>query len=224
VVLGAPRSGTTLIATALGAHPGIAMLTEDCDGGLFYFVGGKLPGVKLCIPNHVDLDRRWHWFYEPLRRVRWLRRNLNYRLPRSKLSLRDMAARVEIKAVCVLRDPGANMAAISRRAAKNDPMCRDILRRTYTVYEGLAGEPAIEPRFLSYERFVGDPEGQLRGLCQWLGLPFDAAMLDAPRLNPSYPEATFRADRAVPVAAANGGDAEFNALQRRYETLLAGAP
>ncbi|HEY7989900.1 MAG TPA: sulfotransferase [Stellaceae bacterium] len=222
VVLGAPRSGTTLVATALGAHAGIAMLSEDCDGAMFTFVGGKLPGVKLCTPNHVDIERRWHWFYEPLRRIGWLRHHFNYRLPRSKLSLRDMAARAELKIVCILREPQANIAAIRRRAERSESVSRDMLRRTYGIYEKLSREPLMEPHFLSYEKLIGDPEAQLRGLCQWLDLPFDAAMLDAPRLNPAYPEATFRADKATAVVAElAAGDAELAGLHARYRQLIA---
>jgi hypothetical protein len=175
---------------------------------------------------HVDLDRRWRPIYEPLRWVRWLRHSFNYRLPRSRLSLRDMAARAEIKALCILRDPVSNMAAIHRRAQRSDRVCRDILDRTYRVYERLAGEPGFEPQFLSFERFVGDPEAQLRLMCRWLDLPFDPSMLDAPRLNPDYPEETFRADKAVaPLVKEQGGrpDPEEAALRARYEALLARA-
>jgi Sulfotransferase family len=223
VVLGAPRSGTTLLATALGVHPGVALLSEECEGGMFTFVGGKLPGVKLCVPNHVDLDRRWHWYYEPLRRVRWLRQNFNYRLPRSRLSLRDMAARAELKIVCILRDPRANLDALRRRGGRSEAVCRDMLRRMYRLYERLPGEPGIEVQFIAYERFVHDPEAQLRGLCRWLELPFDPGMLEAPRLNLAYPEAGFRTDRAtIPAEADNdaGADGELAALRRRHAALI----
>lgn len=222
VVLGAPRSGTTLVATALGAHAGIAFLSEDVNGGMFRFVGGKLPGVKLCTPVHVDIDRHWRWYYEPLRRVRWLRRHFNYRLPRSKLSLRDMAARADLKVVCILREPQSNMAAIRRRADRSERVCRDMLRRTYALYEKLPLERGMEPRFLSYERFVSEPEAQLRDLCEWIGLPFDVAMLEAPRLNPKYPEAAFRAANDDGADAAGAlADAELTALTDRYRAFLA---
>jgi hypothetical protein len=220
VVLGAPRSGTTLIATALGAHPRIVMLSEECESGVFKIVGGKLRGVKLCIPVHVDLDRHWRVLYEPLRRSRWLRQNVNYRLPRSRLSLREMAERATLIVVGVLRDPGSTIEAITRRTDRNERIARDMLRRTYDVYERLPGELGIEPHFVSFDRFVREPEAALRRLCDRLELAFDPAMLDAPRLNPSYPEATFRADRAAAPGAQRQEDAGLAALRARYEVFL----
>lgn len=52
---------------------------------------------------------------------------------------------------------------------------RDALRR------GAAARQLLGPgryRELRYEDLTADPEGQLRLLCDWLGEPFDAAMLD----------------------------------------------
>jgi len=69
VVLGAQRSGTTLVATALAAHPAIALLMEERRGGLFRIAGGKMPAVKLCTPSQVDLDRRWRAIYQLGRRI-----------------------------------------------------------------------------------------------------------------------------------------------------------
>jgi hypothetical protein len=223
VVLGAPRSGTTLLATALAAHPGISLLSEDCEGGVFRLIGGKLPAVKLCTPVHVDLDRRWSPLYEPLRRSRWLRRNFNYRLPRSRLSLRDMAAEARLKVVCLLRDPARSLDALARHGYDNDRVRKDILRRTYRIYERVPAECRMDSAILSFDRFVRAPEAQLTLLCDWLGLAFDAAMLDAPRLNPLYPETQFRTDKAAAPGEADqrhGAGAAFAELWARYDMLL----
>jgi hypothetical protein len=218
VVLGSPRSGTTLLATAIGAHPAVALLSEDLDGGMFRVVGGKLPAVKLCTPNQVDLDRRWRTSYELIEWNGWLRKNIGYRMPRSRLSLRDMAARTELKVLCVLRDPAHNLAALKRRENKRDAVCRDIVRRTYRLYRRLPGEPRIDARIVSFDRLVQAPEAQLRRMCEWLGLAFDAGMLNAPQLNPLYPEAGFRADRAADAGARDGAPA---GLWDEYQALLA---
>jgi hypothetical protein len=222
VVVGAPRSGTTLVATALAAHPAVSMLMEDGDGAVFRLIGGKLPAVKLCTPNQIDLDHRRHWTYRLVGWNGWLRKRIGHRPPLSRLSLREMAARATLIVVAVLRDPAANLEAISRRSGRNERAGRDILRRTYDVYERLPKELGIEPHFVSFDRLVRDPEAGLRRLCERLGLPFSAAMLDAPRLNPVYPEATFRADRATAPGAASHQqeDGGLAALRARYEGFL----
>lgn len=227
VVLGAPRSGTTLVATALAAHPAVAMLMEDFDGAVFRLIGGKLPAVKLCTPNQIDLDHRRPWPQVLVGWNGWLRKRVGRRPPQSRLSLRDMAAKAELKVVCVLREPAANVAAMRRRERnRSGESAREVVNRTFALYEQLPSEPRMEARFLSFDRLVRDPESQLRRLCDWLGLPFDPAMLDAPRLNPLYPEATFRAERA---AAAPDGSAQaadetgIAALRARHDALLARA-
>jgi hypothetical protein len=226
VVLGAPRSGTTLLATAIGAHPLIALLFEDPYGSMFRVLGGKLPAVKLCTPNQIEIDRRWRAIYGSIEWNGWLRKHVAYLLPRSRLSLRDMAKLAEIKAVCLVRDPGGNIDALRRRENKPVGISRYLLRRTYSIYEQLAAEPGIDARIVSFDRFVREPEGQLRRLCLWLDLPFDARMLDAPRLNPLYPEETFRGDKSAMASdgrAAKPEDAYLAGLRTRYEALLARA-
>lgn len=225
IVLGAQRSGTTLVATAIGAHSGIAMLNEERHGAMFKVVGGKLPAVKLCTPSQVQMDRRWNPIFHLIFKIDWILHRIAYRTPRSRISLRDMTDRAELLAVCLIRDPSASLDALRRREKWPEKAFRDTLRRTYRLFEQLPREPRIQFCIMSYDRFIRDPETQLRRLCQWLGLSFDPAMLEAPRLNPYYPETTFRVEKASdrPEFGHREDDAELAELRRHYEALLAQA-
>jgi hypothetical protein len=224
LVLGAPRSGTTLIASALGAHPGIAMLLEEWNGSLFRMSWGKLPAVKLVMPEQIQLAHRGHRLYNLAMRSSWVRRRIGHRLPRSRLSLRDMATRGELAVVCVLRDPGANVEALEQRHARPPAIAREIVAKTYDVFEALP-EPGLTPRFVSFDRFVTGPEDQLRALCDWLRLPFHPGMLAAPMLNAYYPDTRFRSELAVSETAAPdpGEDRALARLRTRHRALLARA-
>jgi len=225
IVLGAQRSGTTIIATAIGAHPAVALLNEERHGAMFRIVGGKIPAVKLCTPSQVQIDRRWNPIYHLLFSVDWILHRVAYRVPRSRISLRDMTRQTELMAVCLIREPSASLDALRRREKWPERAFRDTLRRCYRTFEQLRTEPRIQTCVVSYDRFMRDPETQLRKLCDWLGLPFDRAMLDAPKLNPYYPERSFRADKvsAVPEFGHREEDPELAALRRDYEALLARA-
>lgn len=230
-MLGAPRSGTTLLASALGAHPAVALLLGERRGGIFRIAGGKIPAVKLCTPTDVDLDRHWQPIYHLFAghvfgKIGWINRNFDHRMPRSRLSLRDLAKRIELQALCLIREPTASIASLRRRENRTETAAREILRRTYRIYEKLPDEPRVKHRILSFDRLVSDPEAQLRGVCDWLGLPFDRAMLEAPRLNPIYPESGFRAEKATtaPEPADVRPDDDLAALRARYDALLARAP
>ena len=225
VVLGAPHSGTTLMATAIGAHRAVAMLYEEYTGAMFNVIGGKIPAVKLCTPLQVDLDRRWRGYYDAVLWNGWMRKRIGYRLPRSRLSLRDMSRRAKLKIVCMLRDPVNNIASLRRREGRSDVLTHDMLRRTYRLYRQLLDEPLIDTRMVSFEQFVLAPEEKLRGLCQWAGLDYDPQMLTAPRLNPLYPEGGFRRDKA---ASSRDADSRHDGLELRelwsdHRALLARA-
>jgi hypothetical protein len=225
-VIGAPRSGTTLISTALAAHPSVALLMEDCDGAVFRIAGGKVPAVKLCTPRQIDIDHVRSKSYALVAWNGWLRKHVGRRPPHSRLSLRDMAARAELEVVGILREPAANMRSMQRHERDySDGGAREVLRRTYDILEGVSSEPRMQLQLVSFDRFVRDPVTQLHALITWLGLRFDDAMLQAPRLNHRYPEATFRADRAAFDAELGEGrdDGALAALRSRYRALLAQA-
>lgn len=219
VVLGAPRSGTTLLANVVGAHPRIAMMFEELHGGAFRVIGGKIPGVKLCTPNQVDLDRRFGALNRVIGLSGWLRKNVGYRMPASRVSLRDMMAVADLRLVCLIRDPARALDAIRRRERLSEAVCHDILARTYRLFDALHAEPGLHCQVVSLDRLLHDPEPQIRLLCDWLGVEFDDAMLEAPRHNHLYPEHGFLSDRAATATTPSA----VPALHASYQALLARA-
>ena len=109
----------------------------------------------------------------------------------------------------------------------SEAVSHDILTRTYHLFNALHAEPRARCQVVSLDRLLRAPEPQIRTLCAWLGLEFDAAMLDAPQYNHLYPEAGFRSDRAA--GAPDGGAADpasrrkLALLQPSYDALLARA-
>ncbi|MGB0749422.1 MAG: hypothetical protein ACPGO3_11815 [Magnetospiraceae bacterium] len=196
LLLGAPRTGTTLLATALGAHRDIAMLDEDFHGAPARLVGGKLPGVKLCVPNQVHLTQRWRGLYKLARFNGFLRKRIGYRLPRSRLSIADYDQAFDLRIVCILREPARALEAISRRERLPQARAADMLHRCLETLGTLAADPGRNLRVISFDRFVKEPEAQCRALVDWLGLPFDPQMLEAPSRNTRYPRGGFDAGRA----------------------------
>jgi hypothetical protein len=50
LVIGPPRSGTTLLAAILSCHSEICILMEEFRGSSRLILSKKIKGVKLCIP------------------------------------------------------------------------------------------------------------------------------------------------------------------------------
>lgn len=203
VVLGFPRGGTSLLMNALGEHSRIAMLDEDFEGSIVRLTGSKIRAVKLCVPNHVQFERKWnvlmrfHPVYRFLRLAGRLPQSAwrNTR-PRSRWSIRDYAALPGTTIICLLRDPARCLDAIRRRQGIGTEVGRVMWQLYIETLTRVRMMPGCRVVVMSFERLVQDPEAQLRALCAALGLPFEDAMLEGPRYNRRYPREGFDPGKA----------------------------
>lgn len=224
VLLGAARGGTTLLATAVGAHPQVACLDEDLTCAHDRIVGGKIRAVKLCVPNHVELTRRWTpwatpglWFGST-RKSLWMNRR-----PLSRYSIADITELGDTQHVGIVRDPRAVIAAIRRRENRSPKVAAYRVRRCVEVLEGLSELAARPPAIVAFDRLVQAPEAVLRALCDRLEIAFDPGMLDAPTVNRRYPGIGFDPERS---GAAGHDDPSTDRLidsatQAAYDRLVA---
>ena len=58
LLLGAPRSGTTLLATMISRHSEIAIMNEDRGWAMRRILGKAVVGNKRCVPNQIELKKR----------------------------------------------------------------------------------------------------------------------------------------------------------------------
>ena len=56
LLLGASRGGTTLLAGAQAVHSDVAMLDQAMSAAFNSILVGRIPSVKLRVPNHTELD------------------------------------------------------------------------------------------------------------------------------------------------------------------------
>lgn len=68
-MVGAPRTGTTLLANVLGAHPRIAMFDEEFHGAARFVIGNKIPAVKLCTPSQIQFTKKWKPYFKVLQKM-----------------------------------------------------------------------------------------------------------------------------------------------------------
>lgn len=149
-----------------------------------------------------ELDARRHG------KKRW-----GEKTPRHVFRINDMlAAFPDAKIVCSLRDPRAMVTSYRQWSVRkshdlyanqnDEDLVREKKRSRDSYHAGIAallwrgaarrilkavddhGDESI--RLVQYEKLVTDPESSLRGIAEWLGEPFDTAMLDVPLINSSF--------------------------------------
>lgn len=197
LILGASRGGTTIIASALGSHPSVAILDEEMSGALNKITGGKIPGVKLCIPNQIELDRRWHPLFKLGLMSGYLRKSMIMnRVPLSPLSIRDYDRFGNIRHICIIRHPAGVISAIMNRENRSQKVALYRWRRCLEVFKAIDQDPSYNPVFISFENLVIAPEETLRSLCSEIDLEFAEQMLSAPTRNTRYTSGSFDSTKA----------------------------
>lgn len=201
IVLGAPRSGTTLLAATLSCHSEIAILNEDRWGSCFKLLSKEMRGVKLCIPNGIDLNQstidqlfmyvRYVFGEHIVNSVRgWLGLKQPERSLRSTLSIREYEERAgRLYVIGIVREPGDVIASIQKRGDQSFSRAKYRWERAVQVLYKLWKErkDAGTMNVVSFSRLVSEPAECLRAVLGELGLEYKEDVLEGYKHTPQYP-------------------------------------
>lgn len=191
-LVGFPRSGTTLLENALASHADVEALEErqTLDDGEQEFV---VPPDGLDRLAHADAAT-----LEKYRKAYWKRVAAETQMPKRKVFvdklplnsvLLPLIAKLfpRAKIIFALRDPrDVVLSCFRRRFEMNAQMYEFLsLKGTAAYYDAVMGLCDVYraklglPMFDAvYEHMIGDFEGELRRLCDFLGIVFDPSMLN----------------------------------------------
>lgn len=225
LILGAPRSGTTLLGAILGSHPDITILNEPLKPVAHHILSKRVVGDKLCIPYNIDLDRRNGRVMRSIRKNRRIRHGLiGLGYPAHVWSIRDYQRRIEgLRMILIVRDPENVVASNERRSYWNAGAGRRWWSRAVEVLHLLHQESPETVDVVSYDRLVTCPREVAARLVQPFGLCFDERMLEGYLHTPQYQgntridpsKATWRTSKDIPMLA------DQPELGRKYDELLA---
>ncbi len=238
LLVGFPRSGTTMTERALGAHPNLLALEEVPTFEDTKSAMGRLLGPEArSRPFHESLDALTVEQIGHLRRFYWDRVRAALRLealPEGKVVLDKQPMRIaelawvnrlfpDARVLVALRDPrDVCLSCLRQRFRVNMPMSffldlRDTARLYETVMSGWLDARehyTLRTHEVRYEETVADFEARIREILGFLGLAWDDAVLrfhertDRPSMTPSV-----HAVRAAPHT-------EAVARWRRYAPQL----
>ena len=159
-----------------------------------------MPGVKLCIPNQIELDENIHLvrfnkvlnliikFLNPLYK-RTFKKRLQRKVIRSSYSIRDyIHTASELHIVIILRNPIDATKSEKQRAGVTKDYAKQQWLRALDIIGVLYNEKEFFKSFslVSFDSLVNNPENILRKLFKNLELDFSAASLDGFRHTPQY--------------------------------------
>ncbi len=220
IMVGAPRTGTTLLANVLGAHPRIAMFDEEFHGAVRFLIGNKIPAVKLCTPSQIQHTKKWQPYFKLVQKNGFLRKRFRHRLIRSRLSATDYNAIFDAKFLVILRDPTRSLDALMRRENMKRAQALDHLTQAYSLFKTLADQPEFNSGIISFDRYLADAEGQSRALAAWAGLDYSDDMLDGAALNTRYVHTGIVKEKASDVTADAPVADDLKDLTALYQRLL----
>jgi hypothetical protein len=218
LVIGPPRSGTTLLTTMIGRHSEVAMLNEDKAWAMRKIVGKQVVGNKRCIPNQIELRKKNS---SGLRLFKKL--GLTDEYQSSRYSIQDYLGLPAIRIIGLTREPNDVISSIMQRNRKTFRVAASRWCRAIEIMDNLSTNYPDLFMLVSFEHLVLSPEVNMKRITEFLELDYQEVMLEGPKYNPWYPEAQFNKEKVNRAAKENCDfqiPEKFPAAYAKYQRLL----
>ena len=208
-LVGFPRSGTTLTEQILASHPALATLDETPTvDAMMAHVPGYPAGIAALTPAQITSLRQLYFEaaakHADVAGGRRLIDKMPLNIVHAALVLRVFP---EARFVLVLRHPcDAVLSCFMQNFVINASMANfftlaesaAFYAKTMALWRHTARVFAVPHHVVRYENLVGDFENEVRGLLEFVGVPWDAAVADFAEnakargkiLTPSYHQVT----------------------------------
>lgn len=189
LVVGAPRSGTTLLAAMIGRHSEVAMLSEHFGSAVKDVISKPIVGNKLCIPNQIEINaKRSRWVnLLPPRLFHLLHRYeyFQYR-PEGQVSIIDYIQWGPLKIVGIVRDGNAVISSITERGGQSLDVAIYRWRRSIDILTELSDQLGDDFFLISFDQLVTQSENTMKAIAAFLSISFESEMLEGYAYTPNY--------------------------------------
>ena len=183
LILGPPRSGTTLLATMISRHTEIGVLNEDRGWAMRMLLGKSIVGNKRCIPNQIEIKKQ-HWLHFRLwKDIGFLREH-----QQSRFCIEDYLTLRNIRIIGLIRNGNDVISSGMSRGKKS------FRGAAYRWCRAIEIIDEIKTRFpeivlvVSFEDLVLRPKANMERIAAFLKVDYQERMLEGPVYNPWYPE------------------------------------
>ena len=183
LILGAPRTGTTLLATMISRHTDIGILNEDDGWSMRRLLGKLVVGNKRCIPNQIEMERRGK-----LRLRLWKKIGLMKEYQSSLFSIEDYLTLPHIQIIGIIRNGDDAISSGMNRGRKSFRGAAYRGCRAIEIMHELTTRFPERVLIVSFEDLVMQPRENMQRVAEFLGVEYQDRMLEGPVFNPWYPE------------------------------------
>jgi Sulfotransferase family len=218
LIIGAPRSGTTLLATMISRHTEIAILNEDKGWGMRQLLGKTIVGNKRCVPNQIELKKPSRLHFRFLKTI-----GLAKEYQSSEFSIEDYLSLPNIKVIGLIRGGNDVVSSVMSRSEKN------FQGAAYRWYRAIEIIYELKRRFpeivlvVSFENLVLSPKPNMERVAAFLNVEYQDRMLEGPQYNPWYPEQGMNREKVNRSEKENVDfrlPERFPAAYRQYQELV----
>lgn len=183
LILGPPRSGTTLLAAMISRHTEIGILNENKSWAMRQLLGKVVVGNKRCIPNQIELKKRGRLSLRFFKTI-----GLAKEYQSSEYSIEDYLTLPNIKLLCLIRSGDDVISSIMNRGEKNFRIAAYRWRRAIEIIHYLNQTYPNSTLVASFEDLIMQPREMMERIATFLGVEYQERMLEGPKYNPWYTE------------------------------------
>lgn len=194
LILGTPRSGTTLLTCMVGAHPNCIMMSECFSAEEQKIVSpAKVIGNKLCVPNQIQFSHpppRVSWRRLPHRALRaignFIPGSASARLPLGRMSIQEYVREREARLLFIVRAPNQVVRSMVRRDEHDVREAASFwaqgVHEMYRAFDTFGDRAQV----VTFESLVESPEQVMQNVSSFLGLKYAPRMLEGFKNTPQY--------------------------------------
>jgi hypothetical protein len=217
LILGCPRSGTSLLTGMVGAHPDVAMLWEDRSFAIKRIVGKRVAGNKLCVPNQIH--RHPTWLERLSRRYGWF-----VHRHKSAVSIDRYLKEQDLRLVLIVRSPESIISSMMRRGDLDRDAAIARWSQGTQILDELAQQEKERSVVVQFEELLQSPRAHIEAISAFLGLPFSEQMLEGHKHTKLYDQhdgidasKTSSSDHAINLDLSTTQPAALTSYQRLCE-------
>jgi hypothetical protein len=221
LIIGAPRTGTTLLATMISRHGDIGVLNEDDGWAMRRLVGKLVVGNKRCIPNQIEMKQRGKLQFRLLKKVGLIRE-----FQSSHFSIEDYLGLPRSRIIGIIRNGNDAISSGMRRGRKSFSGAAYRWCRAIEIMHELKSRLPEVVLIVSFEDLVMRPRENMKRIADFLQVDYEERMLEGPVFNPWYPEAGMneeKVNRSQKEKIDLQLERKFPSFYAQYMELVAGA-